>query len=413
VVVAAVAAALDDWPQWRGPRRDGISTEGGLLESWPEEGPPIRWRRPVGQGFSGVSVRDGRLYTLDSQGVSHDGILEEEASELAIALRASDGRELWRTRLDDAFADWRGSGSRSSPTVTAERIFVLTARGSLVALDLDGKVLWRRDLLAEHGGELPLWGFAASPLVVASGDRSLVVVGAGGEQAGVVAYDARSGDLVWKADSGPVGYSSPIVAELGGTRQIVLVQGDRIVGVSLDGRLLWSQPWPVVNNINVATAVDLGDDRLFVSTSYDVGSVVLEVRRDEGDDAGAGFEAREVWRNRAMKNHFHTSILWRGHLYGFDNATLECIDAATGEETWAHRGLGKGSLILAGGKLIVLGERGRLVLAEADPERFEEISSVQLVRGRSWTAPTLADGFLYVRTESEILSLDLRREGGA
>jgi outer membrane protein assembly factor BamB len=414
---AGPGLALDAWPQFRGPQRDGRSGERNLADQWPEAGPRLLWRRALDQGFSAVSVADGALYTLAAQGVSRDGVAEEDAHEYVVALRATDGEELWRTRLDRAFADARGSGSRSSPTLWGERLFVLTAHGTLAALDRDGRVVWRHDLLAEHGGELPLWGFAASPLVVTEGGRDLVVVGAGGPERGVVAYDATSGALAWSAAPGPVGYSSPVEAHLGGHRQVVHLLGDRAVGLSPSGELLWSYPWPVINNINVATPVILPDDRVFLSTSYDVGSVVLEIGpgADEGQRPanGAGsLVAREIWSGRVMRNHFQTSVLWRGHLFGFDNANLKCVEAATGEERWRFRGLGKGSLILADDKLFVLGERGRLVLARPSTEGFSEVSSVQVVRDRTWTAPTLAEGRLYIRTEAELLAYDVDGEKG-
>jgi hypothetical protein len=151
----------------------------------------------------------------------------------------------------------------------------------------------------------------------------------------------------------------------------------------------------------------LPGDQIFVSTSYDVGAAVVRVSR-----SGDRFEVAEVWRSGVMKNHFHASVYWRGHIYGFDNAFLTCIDAATGVEKWRARGLGKGSVLVADGKLIVLSERGRLVLTELDPGGFREISAVQVFEARTWTAPSLSEGQLYLRSESELVRLDLRAQGG-
>jgi outer membrane protein assembly factor BamB len=396
LLAPAARAAPDDWTQFRGPARDGISPETGLLERWREGGPPEVWRRPIGQGFSAVTVAGGMLFTLAADGISTDGIASGETSEYALALRAEDGAEVWRTRLDEAYADDRGSGPRSSPTVWRDRLFVLSGYGKLYALARrDGAVLWRRDLVAEHGGRIPMWGYSASVLV--ESDR--LFVAGGGEGGSILAFAPADGALLWSSGSSHPSYASPVAAELAGRDQIVFLQGDRLVGLTPEGAELWSYPWPVINNINVATPLLLPDDRVFVSTSYDVGAAVVQVRR-----AGERFEASEVWRSGVMKNHFHASVYWRGHIYGFDNAFLTCIDAATGAEKWRAR--------IANGKLVVLSERGRLVLAELDPDDFRELSSHQLVSARTWTAPSLADGQLYVRTESELVRLDLRAEGG-
>lgn len=403
-LMTTTAVAADDWTQFRGPARDGISKETGLLPSWPAGGPPEVWRRPIGQGFSAVTVANGTLYTLAADGISPDGMASGETSEYAVALRASDGGELWRTALDRAYADDRGSGPRSSPTLWRDRLFVLSGYGKLYALARsDGSVLWRRDLVAEHGGRIPMWGYSASVLV----EGDVLYVAGGSETGSILAFSPTTGELQWSAGSSHPSYASPVAGDLAGRRQIVFLQGDRLVGMSPDGTELWAYPWPVINNINVATPLLLPDDRVFVSTSYDVGAAVVQVRR-----AGDRFEATEVWRSGVMKNHFHASVHWQGHIYGFDNAFLTCIDAATGAERWRARGFGKGSVLVADGKLIVLSERGRLVLAALDPERFVEISSHQVAEARSWTAPSLADGQLYVRNERELVRLDLLAAGG-
>ncbi|HUP24456.1 MAG TPA: PQQ-binding-like beta-propeller repeat protein [Thermoanaerobaculia bacterium] len=403
-IPAAVAGAVDDWTQFRGAARDGISRETGLLERWPDGGPPEVWRRPIGQGFSAITVSDGMLYTLAADGITTDGIAEGETREYAIALRASDGAEVWRTVLDRAYADDRGSGPRSSPTVWRDRVFVLSGYGKLFALArADGAVLWRRDLVADHGGRLPIWGYSASVLV----DGELLFVAGGGDQGSILAFRPESGALAWSAGSSHPSYASPVAVDLAGLRQIVFLQGDRLVGMSSEGEELWTYPWPVINNINVATPLVLPADQIFVSTSYDVGAAVVRVSR-----SGDHFEVAEVWRSRVMKNHFHASVYWRGHIYGFDNAFLSCIDAATGKELWRTRGLGKGSVLVADGKLVVLSERGRLVLAELDHEAFREISAHQVFEARAWTAPSLSNGQLYLRSESELVRLDLRAQGG-
>jgi outer membrane protein assembly factor BamB len=401
-------AADDQWFQFRGAGRDGISAETALVASWPESGPAIVWRRPLGQGFSGISIADGVLYTLDSTGVSDDGVIDApdgSPDEYAVALAVEDGRELWRVRVDSTFADSRGSGPRSTPTVWQGSVFLLTSNGKLVALARDdGAVLWQHDLVADFGGEIPIWGYAASVLVE---DQRLYVAGGGSGNA-LLAFEPRTGALLWSTGSSPPSYASPIAATLAGTRQILFLQGDRLVATDLAGKELWSYPWPVINNISVATPVLAGDDSVFLSASYDRGAVLLRVERQE-----SGLVPREVWRGTQMKNHFHMSIAWAGHLYGFDNAFLDCLVTASGEERWSARGYGKGSLLLADEKLIVLGERGQLALLAIDPDAHRQLAAHRLVQERTWTPPSLADGQLYVRTETELLRVDLRTSGGA
>jgi outer membrane protein assembly factor BamB len=404
LLAPASLALADDWGQFRGPARDGVSRETGLLERWPEGGPSQIWRRPIGQGFSGVTVTEGVLFTLAADGISSDGVAAGDTSEYAVALRSEDGGEIWRTTIDRAYVDHRGSGPRSSPTVWRDRVFVLSGYGKLYALSRrDGSVLWRRELVEEHGGRLPMWGYSASVLV----DGDLLFVAGGGETGSILAFRPESGELAWSAGSSHPSYASPVATELAGLRQVVFLQGDRLVGMGHEGEELWTYPWPVINNINVATPLVLPADRVFVSTSYDVGAAVVRISR-----SGERFEVAEVWRSGVMKNHFHASVYWRGHIYGFDNAFLTCIEAATGRELWRARGLGKGSVLIADGKLIVLSERGRLVLAELDHEAFREISAHQVFEARAWTAPSLSEGQLYLRSESELVRLDLRAPGG-
>ena len=394
VLVLPLPVGAGDWPHWLGADRDGSSDETGLLAPWPEAGPPVRWRRPSGGGFSGVAVDGERLYTMWSTG----------GEEHLVCLDANSGDELWQASLGPTFRNERGGGPRSFPTLDGDLVYALSGLGRLQAHSADkGELRWAKDLVAEFGARVPIWGVSTSPLVAG---RLLVVAAGGDGGKAVIAFDKRTGEVVWSALSDPPSYSSPIALGAAGAQQLVFVLGQRVVSLSPAGDLLWSHPWPVVNNINVATPVAVGDDRVFVSTSYDVGGVLLRIEK-RGDELGVS----EVWKSRVLKNHFHTSVLHGGHLYGFDNATLKCVEAATGEERWRRRGLGKGSLILADGRLVVLGERGRLVLVDASAEAYAEAGATQALQGRCWTAPTLAGGRLYLRNEEELVSLALKPEG--
>jgi hypothetical protein len=188
-----------------------------------------------------------------------------------------------------------------------------------------------------------------------------------------------------------------------GIRQALFFTATQLVSVSpADGRTFWRQPWETSYDVNAAMPVFLPPDRVFISSSYDRGALVLTMRRD-----GDGVAISEAWRSRDMKNHFNSSVYLDGHLYGFDDGTLKCLDAATGEERWAQRGFAKGSLLAADGHLVVLSERGVLALVEATPSAYVERARAQVLDGKTWTMPTLSDGVLYVRDQQEIKALKI------
>ena len=400
------ASAGGEWPQWRGAHRDGVSPETGLLKTWPPEGPETLWRFQAGEGFSAVSVAGGRAYTMFARG----------GAEYVLCLDAETGEEIWRFEADELFEDHQGgNGPRSTPAVDGDRVFALSARGRLTALNAEsGQMAWAWDLEKEFGGKTPRWGFCASPLV--EGELLLVETGGAAKNsrtnplkksgAGktIAAFDKRSGDLVWTSGAGKSAYSSPIPVSAGGIRQIVFFTAMGLASVApADGRIFWTYPWDTSYDVNAATPVFVPPDRIFLSSGYDKGASMLKL-----NSADAGVEVEEVWRTRVMKNQFSSSVLHQDHLYGFDNAILKCIEAGSGSERWRHRGFGKGTLIVADGHLIILGERGRLALALATPEGFVERASAQVLNGKCWTMPALAGGRLYLRNEEEIVCLDLK-----
>lgn len=393
---AAVPLAAGDWPQYRGPERQGTADEADLLAAWPEGRPAVVWRRPLGGGYSAVAAVGERLYTMDTDG----------AEEAVVCLSAADGEVAWRVAVGEFVeAELGDGGPRSTPTVAGGAVYAVSSQARLVALAAaDGRLLWQQDLT--RWGPVPRFGYATSPLV--EGELVIVEVGGPGGGPGVAAFDRATGALRWTALEGPAGYSSPIAVAIGGTRQLVFSRAREVVALSLAGEVLWRHPTP--QRGAVPMPLFLPPDRIFVASAEDsFGGRMLRVgRREDG-----AFHAEEVWHERLMRNHFNSSVAVGGHLYGFDNGTLRCLDAATGEIRWAARGFGKGSLVAAGERLFILGDDGTLALAAADPQAYREIGRVQATRGgRAWTAPSLAGGRLYVRDFDEIVSLGVKGEGG-
>ena len=406
--VAILTASATEWPQWRGPNRDGVSSEMGILKEWAASGPQVLWKRPLGEGFSGISVSQGRVYTMFSEG----------NDEFIVCLNATDGQEIWRFRSDDNYHEGQGgNGPRATPTIDGDLLFTISAHGKLYALNAaSGQEVWSHDLQRKFGSDMPRWGFSTSPLV----DGELLLVEAGGKgEKSIVAFNKNNGDVIWSSHKDKLGYSSPIAITVKGVRQIICFTGTKLVSVSpVDGSIYWQYPWKTGYDVNAATPVFIPPDKVFISSGYDKGAAVLQMRVFiSHDDNRAAVEQikenrgkvriKEIWKNRKMKNQFSSSVFHENYLYGFDNSILKCIEADTGEEQWKTRGFGKGTVIFADGHLIILSDRGKLGLAEATPAGYIEKASAKVLSGLCWTAPTLADGKLYLRDEEEIVCLDM------
>ncbi len=382
-----LANALD-WPQFRGPGRDGVSREIGLLKSWPDSGPRQLWKVPVGDGFSGITVAGGRVFTLYGQG----------KDELAVAHDAATGRQIWRVRIDGKYESDMGGGPRATPTVDGNLVYVLSAGGQLHALDTaTGRRVWGRDLTRDFGAKPPQWGVSTSPLV----EGNLLLLDVGGSSGNsAAALDKKTGKTVWTSQSDQAGYSAPVAITVGGVRQVLFFTATALTALApSNGKLLWRVPWRTDWDVNAATPIFVAPDKVFVSSGYDTGSALLRIKPGGAPD--------EVWRSRGMKNQFSSSVLHGGHLYGFDNKVLKAVDVATGKDKWKQSGLGHGSLLYADGHLFVLSESGQLVLAEANPAGYREKASAEVLSGKCWTAPTLANGRLYVRNEEEMVALEV------
>ncbi len=388
-----------DWPAWRGPERNGISRETGLLREWPEGGPRLLWTASgLGEGFSTPSVAGGVIYVMGNR----------DGQELVLALdAAAEGKELWATPLGDVRHTGSGyPGPRSTPTVDGERLYVLGLNGDLACLSTrSGRIIWKRDLKAEFGGVTPNWGYSESVLV----DGPWVLCTPGGKQATIAALNKTNGKTVWEAKIGDeAGYSSILAAQIRGVKQYLQLTDAGLVGVDAQhGKLLWRYDAMANQTANIATPLCVGD-RVFAATGYGAGGGLAEVKRD-----GDAFEASQVYFTKQMKNHHGGMVVVDGYLYGCnDPGLLTCLDFATGEMKWSDRGPGKCSLVYADGMLYARGETGTVSLVEATPTgyrlhgRFEQPGRSD---APSWPHPVIADGKLYLRDQDKLLCYDVRR----
>jgi outer membrane protein assembly factor BamB len=284
------------------------------------------------------------------------------------------------------------------------RVYALGAEGELRCLDAaTGKVVWNKNILADNGASNLPWGMAASPLII---DDKLIVLPGGANGRSVVAYDRLSGNRIWSALDDKAAYAAPILAELAGRRQVLVMAAARAVGLAPeDGRLLWEYPWTTQHGINATEPVIVAPNRVFLSSGYGQGAAVVELTPD-----GERFKAAAVWSNNRMKTKFNGPVLHEGHIYGLDEGILACIDAQTGDLKWKGGRYGYGQLLLASGRLIVLAEDGDLVLVRATPERHDELSRFHAINGKTWNYPAIADGVLLVRNETQMAAFRIAAE---
>jgi len=395
VLLLAQSARADDWPQWRGPDRNGISKGTGWLAKWPDEGPKKLWEGSVGVGYSSFSVSKGHVYTMGNV----------QDTDVVSCFDAETGKLVWKHEYACAAKDPNGyHGTRCTPTVDGDRVYTLSRHGNFFYLDAgSGKVLWSKDFIKDLSGREPLngtregWGFAGSPLI----EKSWVLSEVGGASgASVVAFDKATGDVVWKAGNDVPGYASLLAFENGGERCFVQFSTDQVIGHRMkDGSELWRFPWKTSYGVNAATPIIEGD-QMFLSSGYGFGCALLKV---------APTGATEVWRNKTMRNHVNSCVLVGGYLYGFDENELKCLDWKTGEVKWGAKDYGKGSLMVADGKLILYGGSGKLGLAEVSPEAFKQICSFQALAGKdTWAPPVLAYGRIYVRSLDKVAAFDVK-----
>lgn len=395
---AAVAPELDSgsWPQFLGPGRNGRLPDVHLARDWSANPPREIWRREIGAGWASFAVVGNIAVTLEQRG----------SEELVVAYDLRTGEVVWvhadETRYEGSLG---GVGPRTTPTVDGDRVFTLGATGILNALELTtGRPIWSRNVVEENDAVAPEWGKSCSPLVV---DGLVVVSAGGGDGRSLVAYDRESGELAWSGGDDRSGYASPLVATLGGVRQIVILNAASVVGHHpATGAVLWQRPWPA-GQPNVAQPLPLDGDRLLVSSGYGVGAEMLSI----GPGAAGELEVELVWKSPRLKAKFAHYLEFEGHVYGLDDGVMVCLDPATGERCWKRGRYGHGQMLLVGDLLLVQSERGELVLVEPNPEELTELARFPVIDGKTWNVHTLAGRYLLMRNEREAVMLEMPLRG--
>ena len=388
-----------EWPQWRGPQRNGLSSETGLLKQWPEKGPTVAWSiANLGEGYGSLAIRADRIYVQGTSGTASD------AKSTVFCLNRADGKTIWSVTLGQKVEQDRGSGPRSTPTLDGDRVYVLTENGDLACLRAgDGSRVWGKNLFKEYGGSNPLWLISESPLV----DGNRLIVSPGGAGAGMLALDKMTGAEIWRAKelSDQMGYASSIAADVGGVRTYMNFTANAAVGVrASDGKLMWRYT-NVANRVANCTTPVFADNKVFFSSAYNTGGALLNLTAQDGE-----VKAQEAYFTREMMNHHGGMALVDGYLYGFSNNILTCIEFSTGKVMWKDRSVGKGSLTYADGMLYLLGEKQLVGLAEANPKVYVEKGRFPINdRGwDSWAHPVVVGGKLYIRNQNELTCYDVK-----
>lgn len=398
-------SASAGWPAFRGPRGDGISPDSDLLEKWPEAGPEKLWvYDQAGMGYSGFSIVDGRLYTMGTRG--------DDVTVMAIDVAT--GKEIWASAVSkddkEGYAAGWGNGPRSTPTYSDGRIYGIDPKGGVFCLDAgSGELVWEKHLVEDFQGKMGGWGYSESPLI----DGAKLVLAPGGEEAGMVALDKATGELIWAATElkpGKAEYATVIPTEINGIRQYIKLFEKELVGVNAeDGKVIWTSPWS--GKVAVIPTPIVSGNEIYISSGYGVGCKLVRIGSDN--------KPTDVWENKTMVNHHGGVIKVDEHLYGFSDAKgLICQDWETGELVWNEKGQFtlKGSVHVADGHIYALNEDdGTLTLVEVNPKEYKQKGRFQLdpqspnrhPKGKVWTHPLVLDGKLYLRDQEYLVCYDV------
>jgi outer membrane protein assembly factor BamB len=434
VLLASVLVRADDWPQWLGPKRDGVWRETGLLDRFPKGGPEVRWRTPIENGFSGPAVADGRVYVMDRRRARDDkgNPLRPTrdkgfpGKERVLCLGEANGKVLWKHEYDCPYKVSFPNGPRCTPLVHKGKVYTLGTMGDLLCLDAaKGEVVWSKNLVKEYKADVPVWGFAAHPLI----DGDLLYCLVGGPGSAVVAFNKDTGREVWKAlTCEEVGYAPPMIYEAGGKRQLIIWHTEAINSLNpATGEVYWSQPYPTRGKpkrpaVSIVTPVRL-DDLLYVTGFYH-GGLMLRLDREK-PAASVVWQSKSDNPNRLDGLHslVTTPVLTDGHLYGIcAMGELRCQKADTGEQVWESlQAVGEKAegatafLTPQGSRFVLFNDSGELILAELSPKGYKELDRAKLleptyeIRGRMvvWSPPAYANRCVFARNDKEIVCASL------
>ena len=429
ITLTALDARADDWPQWLGPRRDGVWRETGILAKFPDGGPKVRWRTPIGQGFSGPSVANGKVYVTDrvaggNAPAKGDKRPKRAGNERVLCLNEADGKILWKHEYPCEYQIAYASGPRTSPVIADGKVYTLGAMGHLFCFDADtGKVLWSKDLLDLYKYSINTWGYAGHPLL--DGERLICL--AGGKGAVAVAIHKDTGKEIWKNLSArDPGYSPPMIYEINGKRQLIIWHTESINSlVPETGKINWTQAYGDKKKISAgltAPTSRFDKDKLFFTAFYD-GPLMLQINSDN--------QPRILWQGKGRNEQpdetdgihsiMPTPVIKDGYIYGVCSyGELRCIEEATGKRIWAtHKATtgkstrwGNAFLIEQGDRFILFNEQGDLIIAKLTPKGYDEISRANILApttGRPvvWSHPAFANRCVYVRNDKEIVCVSM------
>jgi outer membrane protein assembly factor BamB len=385
------------WPQFLGPDRNNCSPETGLLKRWPKGGPKLlEMIQGLGVGFSNISISDGVFYTMGNH----------RDRELVLAVNLDSGENLWKFDNAAAYHNGYGDGPRSTPTIDGGRLYALGGTGELVCLErTSGKKVWQKNIVREFGSGVPGWGICESVLI----DGDHLICTPGGRGATLVALDKKTGETLWKAavpQDDPAAYASPILMEAGGVRQFVQLTARGTIGIrASDGKFMWRDDSSANGTANCCAPV-ASNGMVVTASGYGRGGSMVELTSSDGETS-----CRFAWHSNDLVVHHGGLVLHEGHVYATNDQALNCVELKTGKLKWKNRGVGKGSVTFADGRLVVRSESGPVALVEATPSAYKELGKFdQPDRSSSpaWTYPVVAGGRLFLRDQDKLFVYDVR-----
>lgn len=380
-----------DWPQWRGQNHDGVASQQGVFEFTEGDGLKVVWQKPLGSGYSSISVANGTAVTMFS----------DSTYDYVVALNPENGKEEWRFKIDSTYIGHDGShnGPISTPLVSGEKVYALGPKGQLVALDLkSGGEIWASHLVRDHNSKEPLYGFATAPLI----HRDVLIVETGGQQSTVSGFNINTGDLLWSAGNDTVNYQSPILLNIDGQKQVVCVGDKYLYGLEpQSGNMLWEYRHGGGGQTGNPVVVD--GNKLFLQYKWSE-CVLLELTKNQDQ-----FAIKEVWKSRNIKGTYCVPVYHDGYIYGYSSRFLTCLDAKTGESVWKSRQPGDGFIILVDGHLVITTKKGGLHIAKASAEGYQEVASVPLFENPTWTPASFANGRINARNLTDIASIEVAK----